>query len=291
MARIIGLAIVALLLVAATPFPSPSPRNPQNSKPRDHQTNPQTIPSPARKSATVSAIPRLPAPATPSNASQEQSDNWRENAFGPSTWANWSLTVLAGLAAWIAIWTLRAINRQADIAERTISELERPWISIEPKYVEGSVKAGGSPLKVLFEVVNGGRSPALITSNKIAFIPVELATLPVEPNYGKMESGAPILLAAAAKHNSGMTTYLNAEASMDVLLQKRVVILYGVVLYRGTASEPSHRSWLPGSKAKSREHETRFCLIYEPPSAFQPTEFVLPATFRFGGPEAYNRYT
>jgi hypothetical protein len=159
--------------------------NPQDGEAQSHQTYAQTIPSPARTSAITPAIPRLPSATEETRYGKKQSKGWREKGFGPATWSNWALTVLAGAAAWIAIWTLGAINRQADIAEQSLTLIEAPYLSVK---MQAHILQSGARIfepapypKVEYWFRNDGRTVALLVE-ECAMLRV-YADLPKQPEY------------------------------------------------------------------------------------------------------------
>ena len=55
-------------------------------------------------------------------------DHWNDwiKAFGPASWSNWALAVLAGWAGVMALKSLRAINRQAEIQAAGMKQ----WVDV-----------------------------------------------------------------------------------------------------------------------------------------------------------------
>jgi hypothetical protein len=62
--------------------------------------------------------------------SQDQASYWN-NAFGPATWSNWALAILATWAGYTALKMLRAIGRQTDIAIDTAERQLRAYVCID----------------------------------------------------------------------------------------------------------------------------------------------------------------
>jgi len=147
----------------------------------------------------TTATPSAPSTERLAAAGTEPSD-WR-GAFAPTTWSNWALAFFAAIAAVIALRTLRAIRRQAEIANESLSaeraaseaakatadaakaqaELSQKTLVLtqRPKLIvqDVVVKTPGNPLeqRILFQrgysvqgefnVVNVGGSRAIITAS------------------------------------------------------------------------------------------------------------------------------
>ncbi len=85
-----------------------------------------------------------------------------DTAFAPATWSNWVLAVFALVAALLALRTLGAINRQADIAERTVTEGREPHLAAtDLKLIRISVN-DLTTLGVAYRLTNYGLGPAVV---------------------------------------------------------------------------------------------------------------------------------
>lgn len=104
--------IAFVLLIVAAPSPL---QNQQQHKAADHQAAAETVqPRPSQTTGTT-ATPREPAPSPPAGSSPNQPWNYSD-AIAPSTWVNWLLALAAGIAAYVALKTLRAIGIQSRAA-------------------------------------------------------------------------------------------------------------------------------------------------------------------------------
>lgn len=80
-----------------------------------------------------------------------------KEAIAASTWSNWALFVTAGIAALIALSTLRAIRRQAELTQQTLILTYRPKLIVRGVYVEiGTLQEGRIPTGHFFVVNTGG---------------------------------------------------------------------------------------------------------------------------------------
>jgi len=82
--------------------------------------------------------------------------------FGPATWSNWVLIVVAGIAAYLAVKTLKAIHRQADIADRAIVVGRQPHL-VATNFRLGGVSVGSATTpSVIYDLKNYGLGPAFV---------------------------------------------------------------------------------------------------------------------------------
>jgi hypothetical protein len=103
---------------------------------------------------------------------QKKWDDWFA-AFGPTTWSNWALAVLAFAAGLVGWFTLRAVRRQAETSSDTLraisqqvtvalSDLKRGRPSL---FIEEVTLSEFVPQKLFFATINlknYGQNPALI---------------------------------------------------------------------------------------------------------------------------------
>lgn len=159
-------------------------------------------------------------------AAPTDSPRWRD-AFAPATWSNWALAIFAAIAAGIALRTLRAIRRQANIANESLSaeraateaakasadaakgqaELSQKTLVLtqRPKLIVRNivVKTPGDPLRQTapfqpgysvegeFEVVNIGGTPATITASGCSVF-WDDAPLPMHRPYARNSPTNPV---------------------------------------------------------------------------------------------------
>ncbi len=114
---------------------------------------------PRSATAEGQSIPRA-LPASPSvpvgNQEPHDSIDWHA-AFGPATWSNWALGVFAAVAAVVALRTLSAIRRQAEI---TVA-IEAPFLSIALKF-SAPQQIPRSVVTMNYWFQNHGRTPATL---------------------------------------------------------------------------------------------------------------------------------
>ncbi len=278
-----AIALLSLLLIAATPSPLPDQ---QQSKAADHQTAAEAVQPEASKTAIIAAAISLPAPGTDAGEVSDQPWSYWE-AVAPSTWSTWGLATFAAIAAWIALHTLGAIKRQTEIA----AVAERAWIAFDlaPNQIVGMEQLvfwrGNSQqftpqmgtlvhaLTTNHSFVNGGKTIGRVKGGTVKFICINPDNLPAEPNYsgpGGLTVPEFLILPHTPIVGSAYLV-LNGQEILDLFNGDRALVVYGFISYDDILGDP---------------HESRFCLICRFPRAWP-----VPIAFLFGGPSAYNRYT
>jgi hypothetical protein len=281
------LIALALLLrgarnVRAESNPSPLPIRTQQ-QPTAHQ-----IPAAQTLPATVSENP-LASRATTSDQKTIQSpeQSTRRRLFGllwQINWSNWGLVAAAIWAGCIAIRTLSAIKVQSDFATHTLTNLERPWISIPSAQGVwlGADPQGYEIFEIRFEIANSGRSPAMVISTlRATRFTEDIGSLSPQPRYPLPEIGTGRgTIGVSDKNHSDFAVKFRQEDAQKILDGDATLIFFGQILYRA-----------PWETDKDAPHETRFCLFYGPPRRFRVPGTEHPGEFHFAGPEAYNRWT
>jgi len=188
----LALSFVVVLLLSM----QPPAQCQETSQPEEHQNTAQTGPIPSAVVVTTPSaqISQSAARQQAQNANGNLDHNWFDwyAAFGPSTWPNWILAVFAAVAAVIGLRTLgrisdqtrvavtalrinrvsaRAALQSANVAERALTELEVPYVSIGEMVphvlLQTEGKVGPSPNAVVwfeFGFRNSGRAAAEVTS-------------------------------------------------------------------------------------------------------------------------------
>src|SRR5579864_1302948 len=103
-------AVSAALAVNPNPNPSPTSRNEQQRQAQEQSTG----------SKRPMDKPPLPvAGATANNQTNTSNNEAREwpDWFWPPQWSNWALVIVAAWAAYVAIRTLKAMERQVEVQE------------------------------------------------------------------------------------------------------------------------------------------------------------------------------
>jgi hypothetical protein len=190
-------------------------------------------------------------------------------------------------------------GKQAESSRRSADAIilnERAWITVlpyiwspefYPLWEEGDpVPAnpmGMHPVVHQFpaKIKNVGKTPAIIDGVAMRYVRIaSLSSLSTEPDYGEISPWNGYFLipdddetaiAGNLSHNSGMMSM--AEVA-EVRRQDAFLYAYGTVKYRDVYES---------------QHETRFGYLYHSPQG-GAINFEK-ATFRRGGPEAYNRTT
>jgi hypothetical protein len=83
------------------------------------------------------------------------------STFLPPFWSNWALVIVAGIAACFALRTLKAIQRQADIAERELVIANRAYLYLSGVRVTFLPSTAESNVEITYPVYNGGQTPPI----------------------------------------------------------------------------------------------------------------------------------
>jgi hypothetical protein len=294
----IALALLALLLIAATPLPSNQPQT--QIKPSSDQKN--------NRSAPVFSDGDQAGHKGTHNAGNSYAYNYYyptgKSESPPVRFqeaATFILIIFTG-GLWItSIWQWRAIDRQADALDKSLTvaekaanaatksaDAERGWIAFNLGTISGMedlVKWRGDlesfnqnmtiqhTLSTDHAFVNGGKTIGRVNGGIVKFVSGNPDDLPVEPNYGGPDvvkvpeflilPNVPVKGAAYLPMVWGeITQLLNSDCAL---------IIYGFISYQDIWNNP---------------HESRFCLICRIPKAWP-----VPLSFSPSGPDAYNRYT
>ena len=201
-------ALVLLLSARAGGADLPATPNLQQSQP----TLPQgySTPSPLLPTEAISAS-RLLVRGPQTDATTKGPENGPESAFSPLAWSNWALVIVAAIAAWVAIRTLKELARQsrtgiinaratmraadaARSANETLAKLERAWLAVEvePTVYMLDARTEDYLVSFKFKVRNYGRCIAWLTGgNAQAWLIGEL--MPAEPSrYTGVDSLVPL---------------------------------------------------------------------------------------------------
>jgi hypothetical protein len=272
----------ALLLSAANSIGvSPSPLPPKSEK---HEGLPEQETAPSDGGKTETPLRLAPIDPTPtgviggSTSDQQQQEPKRERPLPSLT--DWIIACVTSLYAVIAFYTLRTIKRQADLSERAMTSLERPWIDVKLISLNGGPTGNEPTITVVrLKLINYGRSPALITRSWLDFTRVIVSSLSEEPDYPATEGGPFVNVAPnRATPTIQVGIQLTGEEALAIAAQprERTLMLYGYVDYRDVFG---------------KEHQTRYCYFYFPPATARIPAFPIPGSLVMGGPPNYNRQT
>jgi hypothetical protein len=189
------------------------------------------------------------------------------------------LLVVVGAAYTIVAWRqLCAISRQADIAERALTTLERPWIFVALQNT--TIFYGPNEYVVNLPVIyrNVGRAPAWLVGSTTTALKLEIGnSLPEEPDYtGYAFYDAPLPIV----HSEQVGPYearlfLKKEEWRAFASGRLELIVWGMVQYRDALTT----------------HVTRFCMRVASPSDEPQQGRPVQCDYGFMGPQAYNRFT
>jgi len=182
--------------------------------------------------------------------------------------------------ACIASRQLDAIKRQADIAERHITQLERPRIIVE-LHGPGRVVWDENPIRE-FLLVNGGRSPARIIFERIILDEIRGA-FPEDPPLGEPEPRVETIMRANGERGSFRQVIMASLRWERLCKGESTLVFFGCVKYRDTFSKPT-----------AEPYEHRFCYLFEPQWPWDgigeiPEELI--GRWRAGGPPNWTKNT
>ena len=120
----------------------------------------------------------LAAPAAPlvviNNRPPQEKENspQSESAYWPPNWSDWAMFIIALGAFWIAIKSLKAIEIQSDVANKTLAFTLRPRLIVRHVHAIGDTRDDENiihkPFEVSIEVANRGGTPTRIDSGNVA---------------------------------------------------------------------------------------------------------------------------
>jgi hypothetical protein len=172
-----------------------------------------------------------------------------------------------------------AAKQGADTAERALTDLERPWIFIEPIQLDGFIRYPPQSatwplnLKLRWTMRNYGRSPAFVTRGcgRLIIIPMPL---PEDPDY----TGASDVVTTPVPPNKTIPNefiyLLGADELQKLKMGTHVLAFFGFIRYIDVFNRP---------------HESAWCATLQLPALVQPGQSD--RYWEFGGPPAYTRYT
>jgi len=210
-----------------------------------------------------------------------QQEHQRSDHIRPeATVAEWIMVGITAAYVIVALFTLRAIKHQADLSEQAMTSLERPWIDVKLVSLNGGPIGNQPTITVVgFRFINYGKSPARIIRSWLHFRKVIPSSLPPEPIYGEMPEG-PMVNLAPAKMTPVIQVGANltAEEALAIAVDPKqlTVMLFGYVDY---------------TDVFGKDHQTRFCYFYYPPSSIILPVMPIPGSLQMGGPPSYNRQT
>jgi len=182
-------------------------------------------------------------------------------------------TIFAGLQWW-------AIRRQANIAERGITQLERPWLIIMPGNPDGwdscDTRNPGAPFRVRvnWSAKNWGRHPAFLLNLYVRLLIASIPSPDEQPEYGEVDPNvAEMVIPPGHAHGDEMEITINQADFESIRKQEKCIMFYGFARYNDTLHEGLHR--------------TRFCSYWFMPD---PNRIHI-LRFRPVGPRSYIEYT
>jgi len=225
-------------------------------------------------------------------------------AFGPSTWSNWVLALFAVVATVVGLRSLGRIKEQnreaaislkinraaasaakksADTAEKSVVELERPWLFIDIVKFDGfrrgipQAEWVDQPLlmgEMRWTIRNYGRSPAFVFDGAIRLHAIN-KPLPEPPNYTTNAALIPIPMAPNKIQRNRIPWMMDVEDYKRVIKGDADLVFYGFIRYRDTFLK--------------REHVSRWCATLKLPRlriTGDPDWY-----WEFSGPPSYTEYT
>ena len=307
-------AIVVVFFTLATPLLFLQPVN------QTHKTQQST----ASESPTSNASPVFPNHAGSQKDEREQQNNYFRDVgvTPPPTKDGWAiagfivnliLAIIGAIGAYIAICTLRKVERQTKASETAanaalmqanhIISSERAWLLIKdvfaPKSLQDSDPTRLSIMTICFKFCVYGNTPAKIVDSSMEFrllprkrvgnesVP-DLTDIPTYPLTVKAETIPDMGSVLAPSFNFTTIVYfiggrLNTADIEGISTREKFLCVWGCIRYRDAFGDTPTR-------------ETRFCYIYDVSRGVTLTDprtgkAISPDAFRVGGPPAYNQAT
>jgi hypothetical protein len=232
---------VASFMIATLALPS----HHQQCEAEDHQLASANIKEQTVPASVASSTPSLP-PTGP-NTDQSHHDTWNySDGFAPPTWNGWALAILAGIAAWIALFTLSAIKKQVAAEQASVELMRTEYaathrprmrirnVDIDLGEIDPSNASKLCQTKVGFQVVNYGESEAVPTNAQYSIIMGGGGMLPITPNYESEFISN--MRRAALSPGVGVRVVVTGKQYplLAVLQSNHPLFIIGYVDYRGT---------------------------------------------------------
>lgn len=154
----IVLAMAMLPLMASL---CPAYGQKQQSPAKNKQPDTKNVANPSLSSAPSATVPCQVSKAgsddTNNKADKVPKNVWKE-AFAPPTWSQWSLLLVAGIAAWIYWHTLKGTRKAAD-ATRDSADTARDTVRIMQKQLVSMKESGEQTNKLITQ--NAAQAAAL----------------------------------------------------------------------------------------------------------------------------------
>ena len=179
---------------------SAGPPSAERSKQEQSETNSKGN-TPADRQENLQTGPRPNAPPLgevgEGNTDEEKSKSSNQSqpllrgAFGPETWSNWALVVLAGIAALYSIKAFIATRRQADAAHKMFLIAQRPRIIVRNVTID-DIQAG--ELTGFFHIINVGNLDAALVDYYSEIVVSEF--MPMMPPRNELSEKLPAVRVA-----------------------------------------------------------------------------------------------
>jgi hypothetical protein len=154
-------------------------------------------------------------------------------------------TVFAGFQWW-------AIRRQADITERTITHLERPWLIVRPGtpenwpfHIDYAITKFPINIAVMSSVSNVGRSPAFLVQQHINVVVASIPSETDQPQYTEPKPFAELMIEPKGVHSQRAGENISEAEFKSIITGQQCIMFFGFVKYFDVN--------------RKIEHCTRFC--------------------------------
>jgi hypothetical protein len=232
------------------------------SKPGQNGENKQAD-TPATNAATKTDNPESQTAKTATNDESKDTKNEPSRLEVWSLVAQYLIFLATVLYASIALWQLWAIRRQADISERSLTELQRAWLDVE---IEDVQLIQDQPTTIRVLIRNTGRSPAFVKEIKAEkpnidrFLPTP--NIKVKPT-GQMSTLFIVAAGQRTGHEPPVIPPLPPDIFDELKTKMKFLTIYGWVFY---------------DDIFDKRHVTRFYRSYKFPShARSEGLFVIPS--------------
>jgi hypothetical protein len=274
--------LFAFLIILAGMTVRAETKPPAQSHPVEHQTKDKAE---AGQSASPDSRNGNVVTFVEQKGSEQKDERgyWRKVA-SPEILPIWIASLIAVIGVIVAVYTLRAIEREAkeiravasaaSLNAQAVINAERPWLVVATFFEKDK------PELCRFECRNQGNTPAKIISiSANPHFVTNPSTLLVQPDYSFPVAMPDLTLIVHSDsfqigHGIRARQFIESRGRWEsVLWANEFLVYYGNVVYQDTLYPESSSEGI---------HETRWCFVYQPGGD---------RLFLRGGPEEYNRYT
>jgi hypothetical protein len=165
---------------------------------------------------------------------------------------DWIMVGITTAYAIFALFQWLAIRRQANITERTITHLERPWLIVRPNtpenwpfHIDYAITKFPINIAVMSSVGNVGRSPAFLVQQHINVVVASIPSETDQPQYTEPKPFAELLIEPKGVHSQRAGKNITEAEFKSIITGQQCIVFFGFVKYFDVS--------------RKVEHCTRFC--------------------------------